>query len=354
MSKTAEEIKNDLVAFRKRRVVNDIIELIVIWVSLLPYGIAINYLMIPHGIVGGGLTGLSEIVYFASGGVVPIWITTLGLNAVLLVVAVWLLGWKFCMRTIWGVLGLTFWFKVLPVASSPILSDPFMSCVISGLFCGAALGITYLNNGSTGGTDIIAMIVNKYKRISLGRVLFACDVIIISCAYFLPHIHSLEHPLEPLTMGLCFTFMCMLSVDTVMNNARQSVQFFIFSRHNASDIADAITQQVHRGVTMLEGTGWYSQQPMQVVTVLCKKFEAKEVMDLIKAIDPNAFVSQTVARGVYGKGFDTVLNKKEQARARELERQYEESMQRPAEQPSVAGDTVARKPETQPTENTEA
>lgn len=342
MTKTKDEIKADLKAFRKSRVMNDIIELLIIWLCLLPYGIAINQLMLPHGIVGGGLTGLTEIIYFASGSIIPIWGTTLTLNSLLLIVAIVLLGWKFCVRTIWGVLGLTFWFKVIPVAAEPILSDPFMSCVVSGLFCGAALGITYLNNGSTGGTDIIAMIVNKYKHVSLGRVLFVCDLFIISSAYFLPHIRSLDRPLEPIMMGLTFTFMCMLSVDTVMNNARRSVQFFIFSRHNAEDIADAINQDIHRGVTMLSGVGWYSKQPVQVVTVLVKRYEAKAVMDLIKAIDPNAFVSQTDTRGVYGKGFDTVLNKKEQERAREIELAYEEAAKHTVEQPSIVGDTVAR------------
>lgn len=345
MTKTKEEIKSDLLAFRKSRVTQDVIELAIIWLCLLPYGIAINQLMLPHGIVGGGLTGFTEIIYFASGGLIPLWATTLALNSALLIVAIWLLGWKFCVRTIWGVLGLTFWFKVLPVASEPILSDPFMSCVVSGLFCGAALGITYLNNGSTGGTDIVAMIVNKYKQVSLGRVLFACDLVIISCAYFLPHIRSLDRPLEPIMMGLTFTFMCMLSVDAVMNNARQSVQFFIFSRHNAEDIATGINENLHRGVTILDGTGWYSKNPVNVVTVLVKKYEAKAVMDLIKAIDPNAFVSQTLTRGVYGKGFDTVLNKREQERARELERAYEESLHRPSEQPFIAGDTVAKNPD---------
>lgn len=324
MTKTAEELKVDLLALRKKRVVNDAIELITIWFCLLPYAIAINFLMIPHGIVGGGLTGLAEIIYFASGSTFPIWATNLIINSLLLIMAVILIGWKFCLRTIWGVIGMTFWFKVIPVLDSPMLTDPFMSCVVSGLFCGAALGITYLNNGSTGGTDIIAMVVNKYKHISLGRVLFACDLLIISSAYFLPHIRTLAHPVEPIMMGLCFTFMCMLALDTVMNNARQSVQFFIFSRYAAEDIADAIMTQKKRGVTLLEGMGGYTKKPVKVVTVLVKKFESKEVMDIIKAIDPNAFVSQTVAKGVYGKGFDSVLNKKEQQRAQELERAFEE------------------------------
>lgn len=196
-----------------------------------------------------------------------------------------------------------------------------MACVISGLFCGASLGVVYLNNGSTGGTDIIAMIVNKYKRVSIGRALFGCDLVIISCAWFLPNINTVE----PLMLGLCFTFMTMLAVDYLLNNARQSVQFFIFSMHNAEEIAEAINTKVHRGVTLLDGTGGYSKKPIKVVTVLAKKYERKQIFDLIKAIDPNAFVSQTAAQGVYGKGFDTVLNKQEQERARQLEIQYEES-----------------------------
>jgi len=284
---------------------------------LVPYAVSLNQLMIPHNIVGGGLTGVCEIIYFATNTAVPIWAATLTLNGLLLVVAVLTIGWRFCVRTIWGVASLAMWFKLVPIADEPILHDPFMSCVVAGLLCGASLGLVYLNNGSSGGTDIVAMIVNKYRRVSMGRALFFCDLIIISSAWFLPNITTVE----PILMGLCFTFMCMIAVDAVMNKARQSVQFTIFSMRHADEIADAINREAHRGVTLLNGVGWYSKKPINVLTVLARKHESKQIFDIIKTIDPNAFVSQTVTEGVFGKGFDTVLNKQEQARAQQLERE---------------------------------
>ncbi|MBQ9338980.1 MAG: YitT family protein [Paludibacteraceae bacterium] len=302
-------------AFRKQRIVSDTIEYTLIAVFLLPYAVAVNQLLVPHNIVGGGLTGISEILYFATDRFIPIWLTSLTVNVILLIVAIMTIGWQFCVRTIWGVLWLAFWLKLIPIGEQPMLSDPFMSCVIAGLFCGASLGVVYLNNGSSGGTDIIAMIVNKYRRVSIGRTLFLCDLVIICSAWFLPNIKGVE----PIFMGLCFTFMCMVAVDSVLNNARQSVQFMIFSMKHSDEIADAINTRAHRGVTILNGMGWYLKKPIKVVTVLARKHESKQIFDIIKAIDPNAFVSQTNAQGVFGKGFDTVLNKREQELARQIE-----------------------------------
>lgn len=315
MSQEKVSIHERLLAFKKQRWVNELIEYFCIWLFLVPYAIAINTLMIPHNIVGGGITGLAEIVFFSTNRVVPVWLSTLLFNAGLLIVAIRTLGWRFCVRTIWGVLSLAFWFRIIPVFDTPILSDPFMSCVVAGLFCGASLGLVYLQNGSSGGTDIVAMIVNKYRRVSIGKALFGCDLLIISSAWFLPNITTIE----PILMGLCFTFMCMIAIDTVLNNARQSVHFFIFSMNHADAIATAINQEVHRGATILNGVGCYSKKPMKVVTVLARKHESKQIFDIIKLIDPNAFVSQTIAQGVFGKGFDTVLNQQEQERAKMLE-----------------------------------
>lgn len=310
-----EALHTGFMMLKKQRWVVELTEYVLIWLFLVPYAISVNKLLIPHNIVGGGLTGLAEIIYFATHSFIPLWLSTLVLNAILLIIAVHTLGWRFCIRTIWGVLSLAFWLKVVSITEEPILSDPFMSCVVAGLICGASLGMVYLQNGSSGGTDIIAMIVNKYRRVSVGKALFVCDLIIIGSAWFLPNINTIE----PLVMGLCFTFMCMISVDMVMNNARQSVHFFIFSMKHAEEIASAINREVNRGATLLQGVGGYSKKPIKVVTCIARKHESKQIFDLIKLIDPNAFVSQTVAQGVFGKGFDTVLNKKEQERAKMLE-----------------------------------
>lgn len=309
------DLSEEYKRLRKKKAVNETFEYLAIFFGLIPYGFAVNQLLVPAQIVGGGLTGLSEILYFATNTAVPIWLTTLVVNALLLLAAIFLVGWRFCVRTLWGVLALTIWFRFIPIAKEPILHDTFMAVVIAGMLCGLGLSIVFLNNGSSGGTDIIAMIVNKYRRVTIGKVLFACDLVIISSAYFLPQ----NHTLEPILMGLCFTFMCTMTADTIMGRARQSVQFFIFSKHKSAEIADAICNTVHRGVTELDGTGWYSKKPVKVLLVLVRVHESNEVFRVIKDIDPNAFVSQTVTRGVFGKGFDTVLNKREQARAHEME-----------------------------------
>jgi uncharacterized membrane-anchored protein YitT (DUF2179 family) len=180
-----------------------------------------------------------------------------------------------------------------------------MAVILGGLFMGSFLGIVFLNNGSTGGVDIVAMIVNKYRHLPMGRVLMACDIVIILCAYFLPEIHELPfgRGLEKILFGLCYTFMAGTAVDWVLNRTRQSVQFFIFSS-KYEDIAEAIMTQVPRGVTFLEAQGGYSKQSSKVITVVARQYESNKIFRLVHAIDPDAFVSQSQVRGVFGKGFD--------------------------------------------------
>lgn len=268
------------------------------------YAIAVNRILVPHAIVGGGLTGICEVIYFASSMTIPIWLSTLVLNGILLVVAVFTVGWKFCVRTIYGVIVMTLWLRFIPVPAEPDLTDPFMAVVLGGLFCGTGLAVIYMNSGSTGGTDIVAMIVNKYKHVSMGRVLFMCDLVIIGCAYFLPEVRSLEKVL----FGLTYTFMATSAVDGVMNRTRQSVQFFIFSK-KYREIADAVMSEAHRGVTILEGEGGYSHNEIKVVTVLARKNESQKIFKIVKAIDSQAFVSQSQVAGVFGQGFESIKEK---------------------------------------------
>ena len=283
------------------KTLNTIKEWLFIMIALLPYAYTVNRMLVPHNIVSGGLTGLCEIVFFATNRTIPIWLTTLVVNSVLLIIAFRIIGWKFCLKTLYGVVSMSLWFKVIPIADKPVISDPFMAVVIGGLLCGMCLGIVFLNNGSSGGTDIVAMIVNKYRHIPMGRVLLYCDLIIISSAYFLPNVHSFEKIL----FGLTFTFMCSISLDYTMRQLRQSVQFFIFSTKYEA-IANAINNEVHRGVTILDGEGWYSKRPMKVITVLAKKSESRKIFRLVHQIDDNAFVSQSETIGVFGQGFDPI------------------------------------------------
>ena len=285
-------------------------EYLMIIVATIPYAIAVNWILVPHTIVGGGLTGLCEIIYFATDTFVPIWLSSFVCNLALLIAAFFTVGWRYCVRTLWGVLWYTIWLKVIEIPAEPIITDPFMAVILGGLFMGSFLGIVFLNNGSTGGVDIVAMIVNKYKHLPMGRVLMACDIVSILCAYFLPEIKELPfgQGLEKILFGLCYTFMAGTAVDWVLNRTRQSVQFFIFST-KYEEIAEAIMTQVPRGVTLMDAQGGYSKEPMKVVTTIARQHESATIFRLVNAIDPNAFVSQSQVRGVFGQGFESIKEK---------------------------------------------
>lgn len=305
--KANQKLREQLRQYRRALPWITIKEFLLIIISTIPYALTVNQLLVPHAIVGGGVTGLCEIIYFATNTYVPIWLSSATINIVLLIIAALTVGWRYALRTIWGVVWLTIWLKVIPIAPVPILTDPFMAVVIGGLFTGCFLGICFLNNGSTGGTDIVAMIVNKYHHLPMGRVLLFADMTVISSAFFLPTIQAagFQGAVEKILFGLTYTFMASTAVDWVMNRMRQSVQFMIFSS-KADEIAEAIITQAHRGCTFLDAQGGFNKQPMKVVTCIARSYESATIFRLVRAIDPKAFVSQSQVRGVFGQGFEPV------------------------------------------------
>ncbi|HOK35734.1 MAG TPA: YitT family protein [Paludibacteraceae bacterium] len=279
-------------------------EYVLITFGLLMYAFAWKGFLLPHQITGGGVTGIGAIVYYATG--IPIFLTYFSINLILLIAALKIIGFKFSVRTIYGVIAITLFFAVIPQAKTGTFvapNDNFMACVLGGLISGTGLGIVFLNNGSSGGTDIIAKIVNKYRNITLGRVLLYCDVLIICSSYFFSF-----GSLEKVVYGLTNMAIANLSIDWVINGVRQSVQFFIFSKEY-DKIATRINEEIHRGATILEGTGWYSKQPVKVVTVIARKNESQRIFRIVKEVDPDAFVSQSSVIAVYGKGFDVMKTK---------------------------------------------
>lgn len=298
-----------------------------IFIGLFPFALMVNWIFVPHNVVGAGLTGVCSIIYYATQGLftdifpeyagsIPMWISSLTINLILLLVAAFTVGWRFCIRTLVGAIAVAFWYRVIPMRAEPLIADPVTACLVGGVVFGMSLGIVMLNNGSSGGTDILAMIIHKYKDVSLGKVMVICDAIIIASSYFLPipeqfyitGMDEVDFKIKRILYGLCMTISYTAALDWIMSRMRQSVQFFIFST-KYSEIATAINQTVHRGVTVLDGTGWYSQQSIRVVTVLARKQESQLIFRIIKTIDPNAFVSQANVSGVFGQGFDTIKNK---------------------------------------------
>ena len=304
-----------------------VFEYLVIIFGIFPMALMVNWVLLPPAFVGGGLTGVCSMIYYVTGGwfpnlfpelggAVPVWLTTFVFNAVLLLIAGLTVGWRFCIRTMVGVGAITFWYRVIPILPEPIIEDPWLGAIIGGFVFGLSLGCVLSVNGSSGGTDIVAMIVNHYHNISLGNIMLACDIIIIASAFFLPLPESMKaEGLNPTFLhikrvlyGVAMTISYTLAVDWIMSRIHRSVHFLIYSSKYA-EIASAINTTVNRGVTVLDGTGWYSQKPVKVISVLVRKPESSWVFSLIHQIDPEALVSIADVGGVFGSGFDKMKPK---------------------------------------------
>ena len=184
--------------------------------------------------------------------------------------------------------------------NQPIIQgEPFMSIVISGLLCGAGLGIVFSAGGSTGGTDIIGAVINKYRNVSIGRALFFCDIFIIGSSWLI------FRSVDKIVFGFVEMAINNYVLDKVLNANNQSIQFLIFSKKH-EEIAARILEDLHRGCTLLDGMGGYSKEPVKAIVLLAKSRESVTIFRLIKSIDPQAFISQTSVRGVYGEGFDPI------------------------------------------------
>lgn len=272
---------------------------LMIAIGLIFYGVGWTVFLLPNDITSGGVPGISSIVYWAVG--IPVQYTYFVINAFLLVLSLRILGFKFSIKTIFAVFTLTFFLSVIQklTEGTHLLSDqPFMACVLGATLCGIGLGIAFTCNGSTGGTDIIAAIINKYRDITLGRVIMLCDLIIISSSYFV------LQDMEKVLYGFVTLFVCSFMLDQVVNGSRQSVQFFIISK-KYEEIAKEINA-LHRGVTLIDAKGFYTGQEQPMMFVLAKRRQSTTIFRIIHDIDPDAFVSQSAVIGVYGNGFDHI------------------------------------------------
>lgn len=284
----------------KQIMLTEVKEYLLIALGMILYGIGWTIFLLPNDITTGAVPGIASIIYFGTG--FPVQYTYFIINCALLVLALKILGLKFCLKTIFAVFTLTFFLSVIQkiAPASPLLHDqPFMACILGASFCGSGIGIAFAANGSTGGTDIIAAIVNKYRDISLGKVLLITDLIIISSSYFV------LKDWEKVLYGYVTLYVSSFVVDHMVNSARQSVQFFIIS-NKYKEIGERINKNPHRGVTMINATGFYTGKEVKMMFILAKKRESSIIFQLIKEIDPSAFVSQSAVIGVYGEGFDKI------------------------------------------------
>ncbi|MGN0225096.1 MAG: YitT family protein [Prevotella sp.] len=272
------------------------------FMGILMYAFGYTAFILPEKVVMGGVSGLSALIYYAFK--IPAGGSLLVLNAIMLMLAFRALSKQFTIRTIIGVgimstlVGLLQpFFQLHPIITAG--EDKFMHVIIGAALGGGGLGLVFSHNGSTGGTDIIVALLNKYFRLSFGRAMQFVDITIISSSYLL------FHSMETIVYGVAFTLIASYVCDYIMNGSRQTVQFIIISKQYEL-IADTINTKVNRGVTVFEGKGWYTKNGLKILLVLARKYESNDIFNLVKAIDPKALVSQTYCHGVFGEGFDSI------------------------------------------------
>ena len=283
----------------KKELLHQLKDYFMIVVGLALYAFGFTAFILPEKVVSGGLAGVSSLVYFKFG--IPVAITNYSLNVLLLLMAFRVVGRTFVIRTVFGFSVISLFFGIMqPLFPEPFVNNqPFMNIILGSIMCGLGVGLAFIHNGSTGGTDIVAAMVSKKTNVTIGRMILYTDVFIISSSYLL--FHSIDKIVYGFVILLVVAFVC----DYVINTNRQAVQFTIISE-KWEEIANSINNEAHRGCTLLHGTGWYTKRDVKMLIVMCRKIESVTIFRIIKSIDKDAFVTQANVNGVYGVGFDEV------------------------------------------------
>ncbi len=280
---------------------------VIITLGLMIYTFGWSAFMLPARIVGGGVSGLSAILYYAVGIHIPIGILNLVFNGILVTIGFKMLGSKFGANTIYGIIMSSVFFimwqqglqvdRLFQNPDGTMQFDPFMCAIIGGALCGLGIGLSFIMGGNTGGTDIIALIVTKYYNISPGRVIMLIDIVIVGCSYFV------SGKLGNVVYGYVVMGVMTYVLDMVLDGNKQSYQIMVFSLKNA-EIGEAVTKEVGRGATLLDAEGCYTKQGQKVLLMMVHRTDKAHVMQIIHRLDENAFISVSKAQGVYGKNFE--------------------------------------------------
>jgi uncharacterized membrane-anchored protein YitT (DUF2179 family) len=269
---------------------------LIISFGLLLFSVSWTLFIIPAKITGGGVSGIGAVIYYATG--FPMGVTYFLVNVVLVLLSIHILGFNFGVKTLFSIVVVSVTLTVTQgLIKEPLVNDNFLSSVLGGGVAGVGLGIVFSRGGSTGGTDIIAAIINKYRNISPGRIILYCDVLIIASSYLV------FRSIDKLVYGYVMMAVVSYALDAVLSGANRSAQMLIFSEKYA-EIADFINQQQDRGVTVVDGIGWYTKENVKVVISVVRKKETGAIFRKIREIDPGAFITMGSVMGVYGQGFD--------------------------------------------------
>ena len=286
-------------------------EYVIMTLGMFMYAFGWVACIIPAGGMGGGATGLSMLLN-AVFPALSIGTFVFIINALLLIIAGFIIGWNFGIKTIYCIIVLSIamdaWDYILPPGilveyTQNIDSHNILLVILGAIIAGSGVAIGFSQGGSTGGTDIVAMIINKYKTISYGKIVISSDFFIIGCSIFVAS--DIATGIATIIYGYIMIAVYGYTVDLIQSGSQQSSQIFIISPKYEL-IADAINNDAHRGVTVLDGTGWYTKKETKIVMVVCRKRNASYILKLVHSIDPNAFITMGSVMGVYGQGFEAL------------------------------------------------
>ena len=282
---------------QKGKIFKTIKEYSVMAFALAMYVFAWTAFLIPNQITGGGVTGMSSIINYAFG--IPISITYLAINAVLLIAGTLILGKGFGFKTIFCVLVSSLYFQIFPyIPWVSDIQDNIINAIIGGALSGIGISIVFTQGGSTGGIDIIAIVLNKYMEVSPGKVFMTADFLIISSILFLP-----DKSLQDIVYGYVVTVAFSYTVDQFLTGNKQSVQMLVIT-NKYQEVADKLCYELNKGVTAINSIGWYKKSDSMIIMVVTQKQNMHEVMGAVKEVDPHAFLTVSTVMGVYGEGFD--------------------------------------------------
>lgn len=289
-----------------RKVLRETKAYIIITIGIFLYCFSWEAFLIPKGIAGGGVTGVASIIYYATG--FPISYSYLIINFCLIAMGSFVLGKGFGFKTIYSILLASLMFRVMPdyawITELSDIPDKFINALLGGSISALGIAAIFMQGGSTGGTDIIALIVARYRETSPGRVFLYCDLLIIGSIYFLPD-KGLQDIIYGYIQMVSFSYM----IDLVLTGSKQSVQILIFT-DKYREVGDMLNKELNRGVTALNSVGWHTQQDAKVLVVIARKQQLQEIMVAVMDVDNKAFISVCSAMSVYGNGFEAVKGKK--------------------------------------------
>ena len=298
-------------------------EYLLITLGLTLYALGWALFLTPNSMLGGGVTGFSALLQYVTNGLIPLSVTYFVLNVLLLIIGTKILGTGFGVKTIYAIIMTSIMLEFTQYlfnGTNPEFAEftgyfagqgKIVCAVLGGIMAGVGIGLSMSQGGSTGGTDIIALIWCKFKPASPGKIILIIDVMIILSSLFLPVKDAGGELLEPapkvalVIFGLMQVAVCGYAIDLYISGSKQSVQVFIFTK-DVEKMADAIAFDMKRGVTVLPAKGWYSKEDKQVIMVVTRKSDLTLLLRYVKSIDPEAFLSVSSVMGVYGQGFDTI------------------------------------------------